>query len=216
MATSTQIKTQIDVDITNKVTTSSITPVNVGANMKTIVDYIDQEVTNIPPGVQGPIGPAGIAGPVGPAGLEWQGNWTMGVSYVIDDAVGYGGASWFCIAPVTGITPPNLDTTSWALLAAQGSPGPTGPQGPAGSATLTSGVATLTVTPTVLPFDVNSCTFTGGKAFLPTTTQIGKQITVIATSNNIEIYANAAQENFLFFKFLIGVIAEHSSFTGFS
>jgi hypothetical protein len=89
-----------------------------------------------PQGVQGPAGPPG---PVGPAGLEWQGEWVSGTSYVADDAVGYDGASWFCILATSGTTAPDVDTTHWALLASQGAigpqgvQGPTGPQGPAGS-----------------------------------------------------------------------------------
>lgn len=89
-----------------------------------------------PQGVQGPAGPPG---PVGPAGLEWQGQWTSGTSYVEDDAVGYNGASWFCILATDGTTPPNEDTTHWALLAAQGAIGPQGAQGPQGE----SGTASL-------------------------------------------------------------------------
>lgn len=85
-------------------------------------------------GLQGPIGPQGVAGPVGPAGLEWQGAWVSGATYAIDDAVGYNGASWFCIAPTSGTVAPNLATTEWALLAAQGAQGPMGPQGVAGPA----------------------------------------------------------------------------------
>lgn len=85
-----------------------------------------------PQGPQGPMGPQGVAGPVGPAGLEWQGAWTSGASYVQDDAVGFGGASYFCINPTSGTTTPDLDTANWALLASQGSPGPMGPQGPSG------------------------------------------------------------------------------------
>ena len=83
-------------------------------------------------GLQGPIGPAG---PVGPAGLNWQGQWVSGTSYIIDDAVGYNGASWFCINNTSGIISPDLDATNWALLAAQGSPGPQGPQGEQGPGT---------------------------------------------------------------------------------
>lgn len=82
-----------------------------------------------PQGVQGPAGPLG---PVGPAGLNWQGAWTSGTSYVADDAVGYDGASWFCILATSGTTTPDLDTTHWALLASQGAQGPQGVQGPTG------------------------------------------------------------------------------------
>lgn len=77
-------------------------------------------------GPQGIPGPTGPPGPVGPAGLEWRGSWVSGTSYVADDAVGYNGASWFCILATSGTTTPNLDTTHWALLAAQGAQGPPG------------------------------------------------------------------------------------------
>jgi len=89
-----------------------------------------------PQGIQGPVGPQGPIGPVGPAGLNWQGLWVSGTSYVADDAVGYNGASWFCILATTGTTTPDLDTTHWALLASQGAQGligPTGLQGPTGA-----------------------------------------------------------------------------------
>lgn len=88
-----------------------------------------------PQGVQGPAGPLG---PVGPAGLEWQGIWVSGTSYVADDAVGYDGASWFCILATSGTTTPDLDTTHWALLASQGAQGDQGVQGPTGAQGATS------------------------------------------------------------------------------
>jgi hypothetical protein len=87
-------------------------------------------------GVQGPVGPQGAIGPVGPAGLNWQGAWSASGTYVVDDAVGYNGASWFCIGNVgPSATPPDVDTANWALLAAEGAQGPIGPagaQGPTG------------------------------------------------------------------------------------
>jgi hypothetical protein len=83
-----------------------------------------------PQGVQGPLGPPG---PVGPAGLEWQGQWVSGTSYIADDAVGYNGASYFCILATSGTTNPSVDTTHWALLASQGAIGPAGAQGPTGN-----------------------------------------------------------------------------------
>lgn len=106
-----------------------------------------------PQGVEGPAGPQGPIGPVGPAGLEWQGLWVAETSYVENDAVGYNGASWFCIADIggdAGNDTPDVDGTHWALLAAQGAQGPqglqgaqgpTGPQGPAGVASYKSYVA---------------------------------------------------------------------------
>lgn len=41
--TSEALKTQIDSAITNKTATNSITPANVGINMKAVVDYIDEQ-----------------------------------------------------------------------------------------------------------------------------------------------------------------------------
>ena len=117
----------------------------------TVQDFVNQYGTGPqgpigpagPQGVQGPIGAQGIPGPVGPAGLNWQGAWSALGTYVIDDAVGYNGASWFCIDPVgPSVTTPDLDPTNWALLAAEGAQGPqgipgvqgpTGAQGPAGT-----------------------------------------------------------------------------------
>lgn len=106
-------------------------------------------------GIQGPQGEQGAVGPAGPAGLEWKGAWAAATTYVADDAVGYGGASYFCILGITGNvlnTNPATDTTHWALLAAQGAQGqtgatgaqgPTGPQGPAGAPQYSSYVAML-------------------------------------------------------------------------
>jgi hypothetical protein len=100
-------------------------------------DLIAQVGANIPAGAQGPQGAQGVAGPVGPAGLNWQGAWSNAGIYVPDDAVSFGGASYFCLNAV-GPSPSNpvIDTVNWALLASQGSPGPQGAQGiqgPAGS-----------------------------------------------------------------------------------
>jgi len=65
----------------------------------------------------------------------------------------------------------------------------------------TSGTINLSATPQVLPFDINSCATQGGKAFLPTTTEIGKQVYVFAVQDNIEIRANSENTNFMFVKF---------------
>jgi len=61
-----------------------------------------------------------------------------------------------------------------------------------GGGTKTAGAINLSVTPIVLPYDMNSCSFTGGIAYLPATTEINREIYVIATANNIEIRANVA------------------------
>ena len=96
-----------------------------------VEDFTAQVASVIPSGAQGPQGPQGIPGAVGPAGLNWQGAWVSGASYVVDDAVGFSGASYFCINNTSGTTAPNSDP-NWALLAAQGATGPVGPQGPVG------------------------------------------------------------------------------------
>lgn len=133
-------------------------------------------------GPQGVEGPAGPPGPVGPAGLTWQGSWISGTSYSENDAVGYDGASWFCILPTSGTTPPDVDTTHWALLASQGAQGPQGvqgpqgPQGPSGGAgtlqqtvnngnTINNGVTTMTV----LADSIKTNDFLGGKIELVST-----------------------------------------------
>jgi hypothetical protein len=86
-----------------------------------------------PQGIQGLQGFQGAAGAVGPAGLNWQGGWSALGVYVVDDAVGYGGASWFCISNIGPVpTTPDLDPTNWALLASQGAVGQQGAQGPQG------------------------------------------------------------------------------------
>jgi hypothetical protein len=114
-----------------------------------VSDFINLLATSGAAGPQGPVGPTGatgptgntgpqgiqgVAGPVGPAGLNWQGSWVSGTSYVEDDAVGYSGASYFCILDTSGTTNPAADTTHWALLASQGAVGPQGPTGATGAA----------------------------------------------------------------------------------
>ena len=95
-----------------------------------VQNFATQVSAVIPPGAQGPVGPQGVPGPVGPAGLNWQGSWSNTGVYVADDAVGFGGASYFCINAVgPSLTNPSLDTVNWALLASQGATGPQGPQG---------------------------------------------------------------------------------------
>ena len=41
--TNTQLKTQIDTQITNETVKSGITPTEVGNNIKAVVDYADQQ-----------------------------------------------------------------------------------------------------------------------------------------------------------------------------
>lgn len=95
-----------------------------------------------PAGAQGPAGPQGAAGP---AGLNWKGAWAAGTAYAINDAVGFGGASYFSLTNANTGNQPDTSPAQWALLASQGATGPqgaqgiqgiqgpTGPQGPAGA-----------------------------------------------------------------------------------
>jgi len=62
-------------------------------------------------------------------------------------------------------------------------------------------VLTLSATPQVLPYDVNSLSFSGGIAYLPTTNVIGKEVYAIANSNNIEIRANVGNTAKMFVTF---------------
>ena len=134
---------------------------NAPTKLFSLQEVIDLAVESLPPGPDGPQGPAGptgadgpigptgiggatgpagaqgVPGPVGPAGLNWQGSWLGGTTYVVDDAVGYGGASWFCILGTNGTTPPPGDSAHWTLLASQGSTGPQGPIGATGPTGLT-------------------------------------------------------------------------------
>jgi hypothetical protein len=102
---------------------------SIGSIIATIGD-----INQGPIGPQGSTGPTGPQGPVGPAGLEWQGAWDEDSSYAADDAVGYDGASYFCILAIDTVSnpAPDEDITHWALLASQGAIGPAGPAGPTG------------------------------------------------------------------------------------
>jgi len=62
-------------------------------------------------------------------------------------------------------------------------------------------VLTLSATPQVLPYDVNSLSFSGGIAYLPATDVIGKEVYVIANSDNIEIRANVGNTAKMFVTF---------------
>jgi hypothetical protein len=65
----------------------------------------------------------------------------------------------------------------------------------------TAGNIDLSLTPQVLPYDMNSCSFAAGIAYLPATDVIGREIYAIAVANNIVIRANAANTNKMFTTF---------------
>lgn len=122
---------------------------------KPVVDFANALAVVNPPvagvaGAQGPIGPTGATGPagaIGPAGLNWKGTYSASGVYVLNDAVGYGGASYYNVLACTSCTGnPSTNATNWALLASIGATGPTGatgPQGPSGGETK----AVVAVTP---------------------------------------------------------------------
>jgi hypothetical protein len=139
--------TEDDILIGTDVNSSDVTK---NFSIGSIIDLIG-DINQGPTGPQGNPGVQGIPGTpgaVGPAGLEWQGAWNKNTSYVANDAVGFSGASYFCILAIPGSTlnqNPENDTTHWALLAAQGAQGiqgvqgSMGPMGPAGNVSYTDG-----------------------------------------------------------------------------
>lgn len=174
-------------------------------NGQSMTEVFQQVVlaTQGPQGPQGVQGPTGVPGPAGPAGLTWRGTWVSGTSYVLNDAVGYNGASYFCILATSGTTAPNLATSNWALLASQGAIGPQGAQGPQGpqgpqglqgpsgsSAAATQG--TVTGGPDynlagIFSYDFNTVNpVTGSNRYLlPSNPTIGKIVTVLNYSATV-------------------------------
>ena len=125
------------------------TPINLRSTLVNDTDpsyTIEDLAANIGTAIQGPAGPAGATGATGATGstgaqgatgltgLDWQGAWVSGTSYTTTDAVGYDGASWFCILATSGTDAPDIDTTHWALLASQGANGADGAAGVNGAA----------------------------------------------------------------------------------
>ncbi len=58
--------------------------------------------------------------------MTWQGTWSGGTAYALNDAVQFGGASYISIQAGTG-NQPDTSPTFWSLLAQVGATGPTGP-----------------------------------------------------------------------------------------
>jgi collagen type VII alpha len=95
-------------------------------------------------GSQGASGPTGLAGAVGPAGangtsglngtpgMVWQGAWSSGMNYAVDDAVSYGGTSYLSLTAGNVGQRPDLSPTNWAVLAQAGVAGASGAVGATG------------------------------------------------------------------------------------
>lgn len=56
------------------------------------------------------------------AGINWRGQWGVGTTYAVDDAVEYRGASWIALVNHTSVpgTPPAIGGGQWDLIAAAG------------------------------------------------------------------------------------------------
>jgi hypothetical protein len=84
-------------------------------------------------GATGATGPAGSTGATGPQGppLTFQGEWLIGTSYAVGDAVAYAGSSYSSLVANQG-RQPDVSPLYWAVLAAAGATGPAGAIGPPG------------------------------------------------------------------------------------
>jgi hypothetical protein len=96
-------------------------------------------------GLQGATGAMGAAGSVGPAGangtnglsgtpgLLWAGAWSSAMSYAVNDAVSYGGASYLSVVAGNVGQRPDLYPSAWAVLAQMGTAGAAGTTGITGA-----------------------------------------------------------------------------------
>ncbi len=73
-----------------------------------------------------------LGGTGGGSALAWQGAWSSGTAYAVDDLVSYNGSSYIAILSGTNHQP-DTATTYWSLFAAAGSTGSTGSAGSAGA-----------------------------------------------------------------------------------
>jgi hypothetical protein len=85
--------------------------------------------------------------------FTWEGAWSSGITYAVDEVVEYNGSSYIAIQ--AGINKqPDTETTYWELMAQKGDKGDTGNTGAAGSAatiavgTVTTGAAGSSATVT--------------------------------------------------------------------
>ena len=85
-----------------------------------------------PAGIQGIQGIQGVQGPIGLPGMTYQGAWTNGTGYAVNDAVTYNGSTYIATQGNSSNRPDN-DPTVWSLLAAEGAAGPQGVPGMAGT-----------------------------------------------------------------------------------
>ena len=62
----------------------------------------------------------GPEGPRGPAGLTMRGAWDSATTYAVDDAVFYGGSSWWAVTANVGVQPDTDGGAYWEMLAQAG------------------------------------------------------------------------------------------------
>ncbi len=113
-------------------------------------------------GPQGATGPQGVQGE---PGLVWRGTWNALTSYVVDDAVEFGGSSYVAVAPSVGSQPPSPD---WNVLASQGATGPQGVQGEPGLVWRGTWNA-------VTSYVVDDAVEFGGSSYVAVTPSVGSQ-----------------------------------------
>ncbi len=87
-------------------------------------------------GATGPQGPAGASGAMGATGLTgppvtFIGGWLTTRSYLVGDAVSYGGGSYIALVANSG-REPDISPLYWGSLAQAGGAGPAGPAGATG------------------------------------------------------------------------------------
>ena len=131
--------------------------------------------TQGPVGPQGPTGPTGATGPQGPP-VSFLGGWLAGRSYVIGDAVSYGGGSYVALAANVG-RQPDLSPAYWAVLAlagTAGTPGATGAQGPRGPQGQ-AGVSYKGAWSASTGYVANDAVFYNGSSYLALATSLASQ-----------------------------------------
>jgi hypothetical protein len=90
-------------------------------------------------GASGPAGATGATGAQGAVGVTYRGAWGSGVSYQVNDVVGFGGATYLAARSSLGAEP-DVSPAAWAELAQNGGVGASGPAGAA--ATVSVGTVT--------------------------------------------------------------------------
>lgn len=79
-------------------------------------------------GATGPAGPTGANGTNGTngQGFNWRGAWVSATAYSPYDVVSYNGSSYDCVVATSGTVTPDVDTTSWKIMAQKGADGAAG------------------------------------------------------------------------------------------